>query len=207
MRISRKAGRLASFTAGAGCSLLVCSAFLNSYLFGRAHAESAGASTHSFSRLAESDSPSAREIKKHCISRKGIEAIKKFEGFREKAYFCPSGVLTVGYGHATGVSAGDSLTLKDAEIILLNDLKSFEDVINDSVNVPLMQNQYDALVSFAYNIGENAFKKSTLLSKLNNCDYEGASGEFGRWIYSNGEILNGLRERRNREREFFNSLE
>lgn len=143
--------------------------------------------------------------------KSGLELIKSFEGLRLKAYLCPSGVLTIGYGH-TGKVRGSAITSKttitasEAEALLKEDLQCFENAVNTLVKVPLNNNQYDALVSFAFNVGTNAFKGSTLLKCLNQRNYSGASKEFGRWIYGSKNIaLEGLKKRRTAEEKLFNT--
>lgn len=153
--------------------------------------------------LKKDDIINSNHLKK--TSLEGINFIKKYEGFRAKAYYCPGKVLTIGYGHTRTVKPEQYITIEKAENLLLDDLKIFEDAVNQLVEVPLNQAQFDALVSFTFNCGISAFKKSTLLSKLNFQDYDGAAKEFTRWIYANGEILSGLVRRRNEEKIVFES--
>ncbi|MBO5136446.1 MAG: lysozyme [Clostridia bacterium] len=141
----------------------------------------------------------------------GLELIKSFEGLGLKAYLCPSGVLTIGYGH-TGMVRGSkitpqtTITPEEAEALLKEDLKHYEKAVNSLVKVPLNSNQFDALVSFVFNIGINAFSTSTLLTLLNNGDYKGASQQFKRWIYVGGKkVLEGLKNRRTAEEKLFNT--
>lgn len=141
----------------------------------------------------------------------GLELIKSFEGLGLKAYLCPSGILTIGYGH-TGKVRGNKITLQttitpeEAETLLKEDLTRFEKAVDSLVKVPLNSNQFDALVSFVFNIGINAFSGSTLLKLLNNGDYNGASQQFKRWIYGNGnKVLEGLKKRRTAEEKLFNT--
>ena len=137
------------------------------------------------------------------ISENGINLIKSFEGLRLSAYKCSAGVLTIGYGHTGNVKPFDVVSEKQAEDILKNDLIKFEKVINDSVCVELNQNQFDALVSFVFNIGATAFKKSTMLKFLNANHFPLAAGQFDRWVYIKGEKSNGLINRRKKEKELF----
>lgn len=144
------------------------------------------------------------------ISNNGLNLIRQFEGFSSVPYLCPAGIATVGFG-STYYEDGTKVTLKDKPITeeratqLLEFIanKTFSENINKVVKVPLNQNQFDALVSFAYNIGNKNFNWSTLLKKLNLSDYEGASSEFLRWNQANGKILNGLVLRRQKEKELF----
>lgn len=139
------------------------------------------------------------------ISQKGIEVIKKFEGCKLEAYKCPAGVWTIGYGTTKGVSAGMKITKEKAEELLKVDVEKFEKSVLKLVKVDLNQSQFDALVSFAYNLGEGNLSSSTLLKMLNNKDYYGASQEFIRWNKAGGKVLNGLIRRRETERNLFNS--
>lgn len=134
---------------------------------------------------------------------RGLNLIKDFEGCRLKAYLCPAGVWTIGYGHTQGVKPDMVITQLDAERFLRQDLKRFEDAISTLVKVSLTPNQFSALVSFVYNVGINAFKNSTLLRKLNQKDYKGAANELLRWDKVNGKPLLGLTKRRIAEKDLF----
>ena len=141
-------------------------------------------------------------------SSNGTSLIKEFEGFVANAYLCPAKVWTIGIGttvypNGVKVKKGDKCTEEQALKYLQHDLKSFEKTVNDSVKVPLSQNQFDALVSLAYNIGSGAFKNSTLLKKLNAKDYAGAADQFPRWNKGGGKVLKGLVRRRDAERALF----
>ena len=138
-------------------------------------------------------------------SPKGISLIKEFEGLSLDAYLCSAGVLTIGYGHTGGVQKGDRITEKKAEELLQDDLKKFENGVLRLVRVPLNQNQFDALVSFAFNLGVGNLGKSTLLRKLNDRDFKGAAAEFVRWNKAGGRELAGLTRRRNAEAELFST--
>jgi len=138
------------------------------------------------------------------ISQEGLDLIKKYEGFRSEAYLCPAKVWTIGYGSTKGVKKGDRITRDKGEDRLNQYIdENVETVIEKYVKVPLNQNQFDALGSFIYNLGETHFKDSTLLKKLNKEDYEGAVNEFKRWNKSNGKPLKGLTRRRAEEAELF----
>lgn len=139
-------------------------------------------------------------------SQNGINLIKQFEGCRLTAYKCPAGRWTIGYGHTSGVKAGQKITRKQAEQFLKSDLKQFEKGVEKVVKVSLNQNQFDALISFSYNCGLGALQNSTLLKKLNKKDYKGASAEFPRWNKVNGRILEGLKRRRKAERALFDKI-
>lgn len=138
------------------------------------------------------------------ISANGINLIKEFEGVRLKSYKCPAGVYTIGVGHTSAagppqVKAGMTITQAQANKILANDLGQYEDAINNSVKVPLTQNQFDALVSFVFNVGIGAFQKSTLLKKLNAGQYDAVPGELMKWTKGGGKELPGLVRRRRAE--------
>lgn len=137
------------------------------------------------------------------ISKKGIDLIKRFEGCRLKAYRCPAGVWTIGYGHTNNVRPDDIITQNDAEELLKRDLKVHEVNVKRVVKIALTQNQFDALVSFEYNVGYGAFANSTLLKLLNAGNYNGASKQFERWVYAGDRVLEGLVKRRKAERELF----
>ena len=144
------------------------------------------------------------------VSQTGLNLIKKYEGFYSKPYLCPANIPTIGYGN-TYYEDGTKVTLKDNPITeeRANELlefianKSFSNFINSSVKVKLNQNQFDALVSFCYNLGNGSLQQSTLLRKLNSGDYIGASEEFTKWNKSGGKVLNGLTKRRTEEKELF----
>lgn len=142
-------------------------------------------------------------------SDKGLSLIKTFEGFSAKPYLCPAGVPTIGYG-ATYYPDGRRVTMQDrpvteadATAMLRAMLASYEAGIARYVQVPLTQGQYDALVSFAYNLGLAALKSSTLLRLLNARNYAGAAAQFGRWNRAGGKVLPGLTRRREAERQMF----
>ena len=137
------------------------------------------------------------------ISQQGLDLIKHFEGLRLQPYYCSGGVLTIGYGHTKSVRKGMSITEHEAEQLLKQDLAWAEDAVSQHVQVPIKQNQFDALVSFVFNLGEGAFQRSTLLRKLNAADYKGAANEFKKWVHAGGKRLTGLVRRREAERELF----
>lgn len=138
------------------------------------------------------------------ISQKGIKLIQDFEGLALKAYKDPIGIWTWGYGstgpHVTPDKVG---TKEEAEQLLKKDLERFEKGVSEIVKVPLNQNQFDALCSFAFNLGIGNLKSSTLLKKLNASDYKGAADEILRWNRAGGKVLAGLTRRRIAERDLF----
>lgn len=138
------------------------------------------------------------------INEEGLKLLKKFEGCKLKTYRCVAGILTIGYGH-TGkdVTEGMTITKAQAEELLLKDLERFEAGVEDLLKVKVSENQFSALVSFAYNIGLNALSGSTLLKKLNAGDIIGAADQFLRWNRAAGKEVQGLTNRRNAERDLF----
>ncbi|WP_337013686.1 lysozyme [Pantoea sp. AS142] len=137
------------------------------------------------------------------ISEHGLNLIKSFEGLRLQAYQCSAGVWTIGYGHTAGVLPGDITDEVQADIFLRNDIAASESTVMRLVAVALNQHQFDALVSFVFNLGSGNFAASTLLKKLNAGDYAGAAEEFSRWIHAGGKPLSGLVRRREAERKLF----
>ena len=136
-------------------------------------------------------------------SQKGIDLIKSFEGCRLTAYQDSVGVWTIGYGHTAGVYQGMTITEKEAEDFLRSDLGTSESAVNRLVTYSMNQNQFDALVSFTFNVGSGNFGSSTLLKKLNQGDITGAANEFDKWIQAGGQVLEGLVKRRAAEKELF----
>lgn len=138
------------------------------------------------------------------ISQTGIALIKEFEGCDLTACDDGAGTVTIGYGH-TGVDVywGQRITQAQAEAYLSADLQYFEKVVNRLITVPITQNMFDALVSFSFNVGENALAESTLRQKLNQGDYAGAANEFERWNQGGGQVMPGLVRRREAERKLF----
>lgn len=137
------------------------------------------------------------------ISQVGIDAIKDYEGVRLKAYDDGVGVWTIGVGHTASVKRGDEITMAQVDEFLRADLAEAQKAVNTLVTVPLTQGQFDALVSFVFNLGTGAFKGSTLLKKLNARDYDGAADELLRWNRAGGRVLAGLTKRRISERIMF----
>ena len=136
-------------------------------------------------------------------SPKGIALIKEFEGLRLKAYQCPGGVWTIGYGHTAGVKPGMLISKAQAEEYLKADLIAFERYLN-GLGLALNQNQFDALISFIYNVGTGNFSSSTLLRKVRaNPQENSIMDEFLRWVYSKGRVLPGLQRRRLAEMKLY----
>lgn len=137
------------------------------------------------------------------IGFKGLNLIKDSEGFEANAYKCPAGVWTIGYGHTRGVTPDMTITMVEAEALLRQDVKWAENVVNEYVSVPLNQNQFDALVSFVFNVGEGNFKDSSLLTELNKGNYKIVPDKLSEWVHGGGKVLPGLVTRRKAEGVLF----
>lgn len=137
----------------------------------------------------------------------GKDIIKKWEGLRLKAYLCPAGVPTIGYGHTYNVKMGQTISVSQAELFLDHDYQDAEEQVLSLVKVPLTENQLGALTSFVFNLGSGNLRISTLLRKLNLGDYRGAAEQFGAWNKArvNGVMvaLDGLTKRRADEKNLF----
>lgn len=134
------------------------------------------------------------------LSAAGLLAIASYEGYRGEAYIpVPGDVPTIGFGSTEGVKMGDTITVPRALERLSRDVGNAESAIGMCVTVPLTQGEYDAYMSFAYNVGTKAFCTSTLVRKLNSGDYEGACSELKRWVYAGGRKVDGLVKRREKE--------
>ena len=134
---------------------------------------------------------------------KGIELIKHFEGCELEAYKCAAGVWTIGYGHIKGVTPESAITQEQAEQMLVEELNEYEGYINDMVTADLNQDQFDAMVSWVYNLGGGNLKASTLLKTLNVGDYNGVPAQIMRWNKAGGKVLEGLTRRRQAEADLF----
>jgi len=130
------------------------------------------------------------------ISNNGLDLIRRFEGLRLRAYLCPGGVWTIGYGH-TGpdVKPGLRISSEEADALLRGDVARFGAGVS-AIAGACTQGQHDALVSFAFNLGLGALMSSTLLKKHRAADRGGAAAEFGRWTHARGRVLPGLVRRR-----------
>jgi GH24 family phage-related lysozyme (muramidase) len=142
------------------------------------------------------------------ISKTGIELIKRFEGLELKAYQDSVGVWTIGYGWTQpvdGKKIGPGMVIDQAtaDRLLKCGVVQYEQGVNQLVKVKISQGQFDALVSFSYNLGLRSLSTSTLLRKLNSGDKEGAADQFGRWVNVGGKRLDGLVARRSAEHEAF----
>ena len=140
------------------------------------------------------------------LSQKGIDLIKKFEGIRLKSYICPAGVLTIGYGHTgSDVYPNQQITEEEAEKLLWKDTESAQQTVSSFVQAKINQNEYDALVSFVFNVGPTAFVNSTLLRLLNHgADRKVVAAEFDRWVKAGSDQpVPGLVRRREAEKALF----
>jgi lysozyme len=133
----------------------------------------------------------------------GFELIKYFEGLRLQAYLCSAGVPTIGYGSTKGVTLGMTITKQEAEDLLRRDLHLAERSVLRLVTVPLNDNQFDALVSFVFNVGGGALQRSTLRQKLNRREYWNVPSELLKWCRAGGKRSAGLLRRRQAEAELF----
>jgi lysozyme len=140
----------------------------------------------------------------HSTSTAGQHFIEGFESCRLSAYLDMAGIPTIGWGH-TGpdVHMGMTITQPHADELFEQDLKKFEEIVNREVHVPITQGEFDALVSFSYNVGGAALHSSTLLKDLNSADYAGADAQFQAWDRSAGRVVLGLLRRRQAEAALF----
>lgn len=130
------------------------------------------------------------------INQDGIDLIKEFEGLHLTPYLCPAKIWTIGFGHTRTVRAGMQITEAQAVTLLDEDLNLFERSVSRLVTVPLSDNQFSALVCFAFNVGTGNFEFSTLLKLLNRGWYEQVPAQLMRWDHANGEVMGGLSRRR-----------
>lgn len=143
------------------------------------------------------------------INQKGLDLIKYFEGLRLKPYLDVGGIPTIGYGTIryednTKVTMKDKdITKERAEELLKHHVQEFQAGVEKLLKVPVNDNQFAALVSFAYNLGLTNLKQSTLLRYVNEKRFTDAAGQFGKWINVNGKPIGGLINRRNKEKELF----
>lgn len=144
---------------------------------------------------------------------RGLSLIKQFEGRRLRAYLCPAGVLTIGYGHTSAAGPPEvkrdmAISAEEAERIFRADIDLFENKVEKLVKgVKLTPSQFDALVSLAFNIGVGAFARSTLLKKLKRGDLEAAPAEFMKWNKVGGKASTGLTRRRRAEAALWRGLD
>lgn len=138
------------------------------------------------------------------VSASGVYFIKQFEGLSLDVYLDVAGLKTVGYGHRCDDRAvGEAISKETAESLLMEDLIKVCEAISPAIKVPVRQTQFDALVSFAFNVGCHSLLHSTLLRKLNLGDAGGAAAEFIRWDHAGGQVVPGLHKRRMAEADLF----
>lgn len=138
-------------------------------------------------------------------SDEGIALIAHFEGFRSKAYVCAGGKWTIGYGHTKGVKEGDTITEAEGLRLLREDVADAESAVRKWVHAPLKQNQFDALVSFVFNVGSGNFASSSLLREVNfdANDFADIRPRFMAWVYSKKRKIEGLERRRKAEADMY----
>lgn len=138
------------------------------------------------------------------VSDACVQLVKTFEGLSTTAYKCPAGVLTIGYGHTRGVEKDQVITEKQATALLMSDLAAVgagvERILGD---ITVTQNEFDALCSFAFNLGTGNLRKSTLLKQLKAGDRNAAAQEFLKWNKAGGRVMPGLTRRRKAEKRLF----
>jgi len=138
-------------------------------------------------------------------SEAGIRLIKSFEGCRTVAYQDAVGVWTIGYGHTIDVKKGMTITQHQCDVMLEVDIETYENYVKEQVDVSLTQNQFDALVSWVYNLGPTNLRNSTMLKVLNAGKYDEVPYQMKRWVHAGGKVLKGLVIRREAEAELFNN--
>ncbi len=137
-------------------------------------------------------------------SMQAVELIKAFESLQSKAYLCPAGYKTIGYGHLLKMGEElEEINLVEAEELLLKDLNHAEASVLRNISIKLTQGQFDALVSFTFNLGSAALQRSVLRQKINRQEPQEVAKEFMRWVYAGGVILAGLVKRRAMEVEMY----
>ena len=143
------------------------------------------------------------------LSVEGLNLIKRFEGVRNRPYRCSAGLWTIGVGHLIGdgkslpESWDRTFTEEEINALLVRDLSRFERGVGMYIKVPLRQHEYDALCSFAFNLGLGTLQRSTLRQKINRNDKEGAAKEILKYCRAGGKIIKGLQKRREAEYQMF----
>lgn len=137
------------------------------------------------------------------ISKEGLALIKKFEGCELKAYKCPAGVWTIGYGHIKTAEEGMEISQEHADYLLEHEITEYEDYVKTAVTSPLDQNMFDALVSWTFNLGSGNLNSSTMLKVLNEGKYDEVPAQMKRWNKAGGKVLEGLVRRREAEALLF----
>lgn len=138
-------------------------------------------------------------------SKTGIQLTEQFEGCRLTAYQDQVGRWTIGYGHTAGVKPGDTCSMQQAEVMLYADIAWAVTFVNHVVTIPsLTQGEFDALVDFTFNLGSGSLQHSSLLSLVNQGNFEAAAQEFDKWDHAGGQVVAGLLRRRQAEENEFN---
>ncbi len=144
------------------------------------------------------------------ITQAGIDLIKRFEGFSPTVYICPAGYPTIGYGHVVKPQEREQfaggITTAQAEALLRQDVQTAERAVLRLITVPLTDGQFDALVSFTFNLGAGALQRSTLRRKVNRGDHANVPAEFRKWVWAGGRKLEGLVRRRKDEAYVYSSI-
>lgn len=137
----------------------------------------------------------------HHIQQLGLDLIKQFEGFSPQIYICPANYPTIGYGHVVQQNEefSQGISVAQAEVLLQQDVQLAEQAVWRLIRSPLTNNQFDALVSFTYNLGAGALQRSTLRRKINRSEHNMVPHELSRWVWAGGRKLPGLIKRRNAE--------
>jgi lysozyme len=143
------------------------------------------------------------------VTQAGIDLIKRFEGFSPTVYICPAGYPTIGYGHVVKPDErqqfASGVTHEQAETLLRHDVQTAERAVLRLITVPLTDGQFDALVSFTFNLGAGALQRSTLRRKVNRGDHAAVPAEFRKWVWAGGRKLPGLVQRRLAESVLYQS--
>ena len=141
------------------------------------------------------------------ITQQGLDLIKYFEGFSPTVYQCPAGLPTIGYGHL--IKKGESytsVTEDEAEDLLRHDVQVAEKAVLRLINVSLTDGQFDALVSFTFNLGSGSLQSSTLRRKVNRQEHKQVPTQLRRWVWSGGKKLKGLQLRRDAESSLYKNI-
>jgi lysozyme len=133
----------------------------------------------------------------------GLDLIKEYESFSPTVYICPAGYATIGWGHVVRKGDPEVVTKEQADVILAKDVEVAERGVLRLISVPLSDGQFDALVSFTFNLGSGTLQRSSLRAKINREEFEDASEVFGKYVYARGKKLKGLIRRRESERLLF----
>tara|TARA_R110000824_G_scaffold235400_1_gene424186 strand:- start:204 stop:704 length:501 start_codon:yes stop_codon:yes gene_type:complete len=155
----------------------------------------------------EKESKEKKGKKEMKISHEGLSLIKKFEGCKLEAYQDAVGIWTIAYGRIKEVKEGHTCTQEQAEEWLDEELHEYQSYVEDMAEVSLLQNQFDALVSWVYNLGPSNLKSSTLLKVLNSGEYKNVPEQIKRWNKAGGNVLEGLTRRREAEAFLFEGKE